>query len=74
MTTRRVVGLIVVIVGIAVLAFGGVFWTDRDKVVDVGSLEITTAQREGFALPPVVGGVAIVAGLLLLFSPSRRRA
>lgn len=73
MTARRVVGLILVIAGIAVLAFGGVFWTDRDKVVDLGGVEITTAEREGIALPPVLGGMAIIGGLVLLFVPSRRR-
>ena len=73
MTARRVVGLILVIAGMAVLAFGGVFWTDRDKVVDFGGIEITTAEREGVRLPPVLGGMAVIGGLVLLFVPSRRR-
>jgi len=72
MTARRVIGLILVIAGMAVLAFGGVFWTDRDKVVDIGSLEIATEKREGFRLPPVVGAIGIIGGLVLLFVPSRR--
>jgi len=73
MTPRRVVGLILVIVGMAVLAFGGVFWTDRDKVVDFGGVEITTAEREGIRLPPVLGAMSIIGGLVLLVVPSRRR-
>jgi hypothetical protein len=73
MTPRRVVGLVLVIAGIAALAFGGVFWTDRDKVVDFGGVEITTAEREGVRLPPVVGALSIIGGLVLLVLPSRRR-
>ena len=74
MTARRIAGLVLVIVGMVVLAFGGVFWTDRDTVAEFGGIEITTAEREGVRLPPVLGGMSIIAGLVLLFVPSRRPA
>jgi hypothetical protein len=69
----RMIGVALVIIGIAALAWGGVFWTDRDTVVDIGELEVTTEEREGIALPPVVGILAIVGGAILLFVPDRRR-
>jgi uncharacterized membrane protein YidH (DUF202 family) len=74
MSARRVIGLVLVIVGIVALAWGGVFWTDRDTVVDIGELEVTTEQREGVAVPPVLGIIAIVGGAILLLVPDRRRA
>jgi len=74
MSVTRMIGVALVIIGIAALAWGGVFWTDRDTVVDIGELEITTEEREGFALPPVVGIIAIVGGAILLLVPARRRA
>jgi uncharacterized membrane protein HdeD (DUF308 family) len=74
MTARRVAGLVLVIVGMVVLAFGGVFWTDRDTVADFGGIEIATEEREGIRFPPVLGGASIIAGLVLLFVPSRRTA
>lgn len=40
--------------------WGGVFWTDRDTVVDAGPLQIETLEREGIALPPVLGAVALI--------------
>ncbi len=55
MNARRIVGLALVIIGIVTLAWGGVFWTDRDTLLDAGPVEITSQEREGFALPPVVG-------------------
>jgi uncharacterized membrane protein YidH (DUF202 family) len=73
MSARRVIGLVLVIVGIAALAWGGVFWTDRDTVVDIGELEVTTEEREGVAVPPVLGIIAIVGGAILLLVPERRR-
>ena len=74
MSTRRVVGLVLVILGIVALVWGGVFWTDRDTVLDAGPLEVQTEDREGFALPPVLGVIALVGGIVLLALPDRRRA
>ena len=71
MTARRIVGLVLVVVGIAALLFGGVFWTDRDTVIDAGPLEVTTAQREGVRVPPIVGIIALVGGVVLLVAPGR---
>lgn len=73
MSARRVMGLVLVILGIVALAWGGVFWTDRDTVLDAGPLEVQTEEREGFAVPPVLGVVALVGGIILMAIPDRRR-
>jgi hypothetical protein len=63
----------VTIVGVVALLWGGVFWTDRDTIVDAGPVELQTAEREGVTVPPVVGVVILVAGIALLLVPGRRR-
>ena len=73
MSGRRIIGLVLVIVGIVALVWGGVFWTDREEVLDVGSVEVATEQSEGIAVPPVLGAIALVGGLVLLVIPERRR-
>jgi len=73
MNAKRVIGVVLVIIGIVALVRGGVFWTDRDTVIDAGPLQVTTEEREGVALPPVLGILAIVGGAILLFVPDRRR-
>ena len=73
MGLRRVVGLALIVLGIVALVWGGVFWTDRDTVVDAGPLEITTEDREGIRLPPVLGAIALIGGIVLLVVPTRRR-
>lgn len=73
MSARRIVGLVLLIVGIVALVWGGVFWTDRDTVIDAGPVEVATENREGFALPPIVGVLAVVGGIALLAIPDRRR-
>jgi hypothetical protein len=73
MSLTRVIGLALIVIGIVAFVWGGVFWTDRDTVVDAGPLQIQTAEREGFSLPPVLGGIALVGGIILLLVPMRRR-
>jgi hypothetical protein len=68
----RIAGLVLIVVGIVALVWGGVFWTDRDTVIDAGPIEVTTENREGVALPPVVGAIALVGGIVLLVLPGRK--
>lgn len=74
MSARRGIGIVLIIVGIVALVWGGVFWTERDTVVDAGPIEIQTEDREGFALPPVLGVIALIGGIALVAIPERRRA
>lgn len=73
MAARQIVGLVLVVIGIAALAWGGVFWTDTDTVLDAGPLQVQTQEREGFAVPPVLGAIAIVGGVVLLLIPASKR-
>jgi hypothetical protein len=73
-SVRQIVGLGLVVIGIVALVWGGVFWTDRDTVLDAGPVEIETENREGVALPPVIGIVSLVAGAILLLVPRRSGA
>jgi uncharacterized membrane protein YidH (DUF202 family) len=72
-TATRIIGVILIVIGIVALAWGGVFWTDRDTVVDAGPLQVQTEETEGVALPPVLGAIALVGGIVLLLVPQRKR-
>ena len=73
MMTRRIVGAVLLAIGILSLAWGGVFWTNRDTVIDAGPLEVTTAEREGVPVPPALAAVALLGGIVLFVWPARRR-
>jgi len=73
MAARRIVGLVLVVIGVVALLWGGVFWTNRDTVLDAGPIQVTTDKREGVQIPPILGGAALVAGILLVVLPDRRR-
>ena len=72
MTPMRIAGSILVVLGIVVLVWGGVFWTDRDTVIDAGPLKVTTEDREGLSVPPLVGAIVLVGGIGLLIASARR--
>jgi len=73
MATKRIVGLVLVTIGVVALLWGGVFWTDRDTVLDAGPIQVTTNEREGVRIPPILGGAALLAGILLVLLPDRKR-
>lgn len=73
MAARRVVGVVLIVLGLIALLWGGISWTERETIVDAGPLEVQADQRKTLPLPPILGGVALVAGVLLLVVPFRTR-
>ena len=65
----KVLGIILIGLGVVGLAWGGFTYTTREKVVDIGPIHATRDQTHNLPLPPIIGGVALVAGLALLLVP-----
>jgi hypothetical protein len=66
-------GMILIILGVVALAYGGISYTRKEKVLDIGPIEATTETRETIPLPPLLGGLALAGGVVLLIAGSRRR-
>jgi hypothetical protein len=73
MKATSIVGIALIVLGIAALALGGITYTDRDKVLDIGPIEATTEERKTIPLPPILGGASLVAGVVLLIAGSRTK-
>ena len=73
MKTLTVVGVVLLIVGVLALAYQGISYTTKEKVVEIGPLKVETEKEKTIPLPPIVGGVAIVAGVVLLIAGARGR-
>ena len=69
----KLVGIVLIVVGVAALALGGISYTKREKAIDLGSIEVTTEQRKTIPLSPIVGVTAVAAGLVLVVSSSKTR-
>jgi len=64
----KLVGIILIVLGVLGLAYGGITWTRKEKVVDLGPVEVTRTEHERLPLPPIVGGICLVAGVALVLS------
>jgi UDP-N-acetylmuramyl pentapeptide phosphotransferase/UDP-N-acetylglucosamine-1-phosphate transferase len=62
----KILAIVLIVLGAISLAYGGISYTTREKVLDVGPIEATAERHKTVPLPPVLGGIAIVAGIALL--------
>jgi hypothetical protein len=70
----RIAGIVLIILGLIGLAYGGITYTRRRDTFSVGPFTATVRQRDTLPISPIVGVVALVAGIGLLTAGSRRQA
>ncbi|WP_373500059.1 DUF3185 domain-containing protein [Desulfococcus sp.] len=66
MRTTTILAVILIAVGIVAFGYQGITYTTREKVVDLGPLQMTAERTRTFPLPPIVGGIALLGGIGLL--------
>ena len=69
----KILAIALIVLGVVGLAYGGINYTRKEKVLDIGPIEATAERHETIPLPPVLGGVMVAAGVVLLVTSSRRR-
>lgn len=72
MKPLMIVGVVLIIIGVIALAYGGFSFTTSEKVAEVGPLKVEKEKTKSVPLPPIVGGVALVGGIVLLILGARR--
>jgi hypothetical protein len=72
MKTYTLAGIILIVIGIVAFAYQGITYTTREKVVDIGPIQMTAEKTKTLPLPPIVGGVALVGGIVLLVIGSKK--
>ena len=68
----KLIGIVLIVLGVAALAMGGISYTKREKVLDIGPLEASTETRETIPLSPIVGLGAIAGGIALVSVGSKK--
>ncbi|HEY2432826.1 MAG TPA: hypothetical protein VGI12_09160 [Vicinamibacterales bacterium] len=68
----KIAGIVLIVLGVLGLAYGGFGYTRDKKVVDLGPLQATTRTHETVPVPPLVSGAAVVAGIAMLVASSRK--
>jgi len=69
-----IAGIVLIVLGLGALVYGGITYTSRETVIDIGPIQATANRERTFPLPPVAGIVAVVAGIALMVGGARQRA
>jgi uncharacterized membrane protein YidH (DUF202 family) len=63
-------GLVLAILGIVALVYGGISYNRQKTVLEVGSLKVTATEHRSVPIPAVVGVIALIGGVaMLLYKP-----
>lgn len=71
MKPAGILGLVLIVIGIVALAYGGFTYTKREKVVDFGPLQISADRQKTIPLPPILGALCLVGGVVLVVAGNK---
>jgi hypothetical protein len=67
-----VVAIVLIAIGVVSLAYQGITYTTREKLLEVGPIKATAEKEKTIPLPPILGGLALAGGVVLLVVGARR--
>ena len=73
MKSMTVAGIVLLVVGVLALAYGGINYTSQEKIIDIGPIHATHEEHKQIPLPPILGGAALVGGVALLVIGARQK-
>ena len=68
------VGILLIVFGGLALAYQGFNYTHQEKVLDVGPIHATAEEHEHVSIPPILGGLALVGGIVLVATVARKNS
>jgi hypothetical protein len=68
----KALGAMLIVLGLVGLLYGGFSYVKRDKIIDIGPIQATKTETKTLPLPPIVGAVALIAGIFLVIAPQTR--
>jgi hypothetical protein len=66
-------GWVILIIGVVMLVFRGINFTTKEKVVDLGPVEINKTENHRLGWPVYAGGILVLGGILLLVAGSKKK-
>jgi uncharacterized membrane protein len=71
MRAMTMVGIVLIVIGVVMLIYQGITYTTREKVLEVGPVEVRKESQKTIPLPPILGGVALAGGIVLVVMGTR---
>jgi hypothetical protein len=68
------VGILLIVLGGLALAYQGFNYTHHERVMDVGPMHVTREDHERVSIPPILGGLALVGGIVLLVVGAKKNS
>jgi len=72
MKSATVIGIALILLGVVALAYQGITYTSEEKIIDLGPLQATAQTEKTIPLPPVLGVLALVGGIVLVVVGARK--
>ena len=72
MKTNTLLAVLLIAIGIVAFAYQGINFKTKEKAIDFGSVEVTAEKTRRLPLPPIVGAIALVGGIVLLVTEMKK--
>jgi hypothetical protein len=73
MSSKTIIAIVLIALGVLAFTYQGITYTTREKVIDLGPVQMTADKTKTIPLPPIIGAVALVGGIVLLVVGNRKR-
>lgn len=74
MKPQIVIGIALIVLGALALIYQGITYTTRETIVDIGPIEATAERERTVPLPPILGAIALIGGIVLVVTAGRKSA
>jgi hypothetical protein len=67
-----IVGIALIVLGVVAFSYQGITYTTREKVIDIGPVQATAETKKTIPLPPILGGLSLIGGIVLVIVGARK--
>ena len=68
----KLAAIVLIVLGVLALSYQGISYFTQEKLIDIGPLKLTASEKHTIPLPPILGGVALVAGIVLILADRKK--
>lgn len=69
---NRIIGIILIVLGASMLIWTGFTYTKKEKIIDVGPIEISADRQKTVNWPPYLGGILLIGGIVIVLSSKKQ--